>query len=107
MLGEAEAFQLTSMLRSVVDGGTGRVVRDRGVRGAVAGKTGTTNDGADVWFVGYTPTLVAAVWFGYDVPRTIAGPDPRWCRPLSFSSIPGASVAWVTSMTSATSGCSA
>jgi penicillin-binding protein 1A len=72
VLGEAEAFQLTSMLQSVVDGGTGRLVRDRGVRGLVAGKTGTTNDGTDVWFVGYTPTLVAAVWFGYDVPRPIA-----------------------------------
>jgi membrane carboxypeptidase/penicillin-binding protein len=66
------AFQLTSMLRSVVDGGTGRSLRDRGVRGPVAGKTGTTNDGADVWFVGYTPTLVAAVWFGYDAPQPIA-----------------------------------
>jgi penicillin-binding protein 1A len=72
VLGAAEAFQLTSMLESVVDGGTGRVVRDLGVRGAVAGKTGTTNDGTDVWFVGYTPTVVAAVWFGYDAPRAIA-----------------------------------
>ena len=72
VLGDAEAFQLTSMLESVVDGGTGRVVRDLGVRGAVAGKTGTINDGADVWFVGYTPTVVAAVWFGYDAPRAIA-----------------------------------
>ena len=70
-MGDAEAFQLTSMLRSVVDGGTGRLVRDRGVEGPVAGKTGTTNDGADVWFVGYTPTVVAAVWFGYDTPRPI------------------------------------
>jgi 1A family penicillin-binding protein len=74
VLDPAAAFQLTSMLRSVVDGGTGRSLRDRGVRGPVAGKTGTTNDGADVWFVGYTPTLVAAVWFGYDAPRPI-GPS--------------------------------
>jgi 1A family penicillin-binding protein len=72
VLGEAEAFQITSMLRSVVDGGTGSIVRDLGVTDAVAGKTGTTNNGADVWFVGYTPNLVAAVWFGYDVPRPIA-----------------------------------
>jgi 1A family penicillin-binding protein len=72
VLGEAEAFQLTSMLRSVVDDGTGRVVRELGVRGQVAGKTGTTNNGADVWFIGYTPTLVAGVWFGYDSPRPIA-----------------------------------
>jgi penicillin-binding protein 1A len=72
VLGAAEAYQLTSMLESVVDGGTGRAVRDLGVRGPVAGKTGTTNNGADVWFVGYTPTVVGAVWFGYDAPRSIA-----------------------------------
>ena len=67
-----DAFQLTSMLQGVVDNGTGRVVREMGVKGAVAGKTGTTNNAADVWFVGYTPSLVAGVWFGYDTPRAIA-----------------------------------
>jgi 1A family penicillin-binding protein len=72
VLDRAEAFQITSMLQSVVDGGTGRVVRTIGVRGLVAGKTGTTNNGADVWFIGYTPTLVAGFWFGYDSPRQIA-----------------------------------
>ena len=72
VLGRAEAFQITSMLQSVVDGGTGRVLREMGVRGPVAGKTGTTNNGADVWFIGYTPTLVAGFWFGYDSPRPIA-----------------------------------
>ena len=72
VLDRAEAFQITSMLQSVVDGGTGRVVRNMGVKGDVAGKTGTTNNGADVWFIGYTPTVVAGFWFGYDTPRTIA-----------------------------------
>jgi penicillin-binding protein 1A len=72
VLEEAEAFQITSMLQSVVDEGTGRVIRDMGVRGPVAGKTGTTNNGADVWFIGYTPSIVASVWFGYDSPRPIA-----------------------------------
>jgi 1A family penicillin-binding protein len=72
VLGRPEAYQVTSMLRSVVDGGTGRVVRNMGVRGPVAGKTGTTNNGADVWFVGYTPTIVAGFWFGYDSPQAIA-----------------------------------
>jgi membrane carboxypeptidase/penicillin-binding protein len=71
VLEPSEAFQLTSMLRSVVDGGTGSVLRDLDVTGPVAGKTGTTNNGADVWFVGYTPSIVAVVWFGYDSPRTI------------------------------------
>jgi penicillin-binding protein 1A len=64
-----DAYQVTSMLRSVVDEGTGRVVRSMGVTGAVAGKTGTTNGGTDIWFVGYTPALVAGFWFGYDTPR--------------------------------------
>jgi membrane carboxypeptidase/penicillin-binding protein len=72
VLDRAEAFQITSMLQSVVDGGTGRVVRTMGVKGLVAGKTGTTNNGADVWFIGYTPTLVAGFWFGYDSPRSIS-----------------------------------
>lgn len=67
-----DAFQLTSMLQGVVDNGTARVVREMGVKGQVAGKTGTTNNATDVWFVGYTPSLVAGVWFGYDTPRAIA-----------------------------------
>jgi penicillin-binding protein 1A len=64
-----DAFLVTSMLRSVVLEGTARAVVDAGVRDPVAGKTGTTNSGTDVWFVGYTPTLVAGFWFGYDDPR--------------------------------------
>jgi penicillin-binding protein 1A len=72
MMDPRDAFQLTSMLEGVVDNGTARVVREMGVKGPVAGKTGTTNNAADVWFVGYTPSLVAGVWYGYDTPRTIA-----------------------------------
>jgi len=68
-----DAYQVTSMLQSVVDYGTGKAVRDYGVTGLVAGKTGTTNSGTDVWFVGYTPTLVAGFWFGFDVPASIGG----------------------------------
>ena len=68
-----EAWQVTSMLRSAVDHGTGHAVRDLGVDGPIAGKTGTTNNNADVWFVGYSPTIVAGVWFGYDVPRPLPG----------------------------------
>ena len=66
-----DAFQLTSMLQSVVDDGTGSTLRRRGISVPVAGKTGTTNNGADVWFVGYTPTIVAGFWFGYDTPRSL------------------------------------
>lgn len=72
VLDPRDAYEITSMLRSVVDYGTGRTLRDLGVTGPVAGKTGTTNEGNDVWFVGYTPSLLAGVWFGYDTPRPIA-----------------------------------
>ncbi len=67
----AAAFVLTSMLRDVVDRGTGSAVRAAGFRGPAAGKTGTTNGATDVWFVGYTPELVAGVWMGLDQPQTI------------------------------------
>ncbi|MDP9206315.1 MAG: PBP1A family penicillin-binding protein [Gemmatimonadota bacterium] len=67
-----DAYQVTSMLQSVIDYGTGKVVRDYGVKGLVAGKTGTTNSGTDVWFVGYTPTIVAGFWFGFDNPAPIS-----------------------------------
>ena len=68
-----DAFQMTSMMRSVVDRGTATAVRGYGVTQPVAGKTGTTNNGADVWFVGYTKSLVAGFWFGYDTPQSISG----------------------------------
>jgi len=67
-----DAYEITQMLQGVVNYGTGRAVRDYGITAPVAGKTGTTNDGTDVWFVGYTPTLVAGIWFGYDTPREIS-----------------------------------
>lgn len=67
------AFQVTSMLQDAVERGTGTSARRALPRElAVAGKTGTTNDNADVWFVGYTPNLVAGVWMGFDQPRSIA-----------------------------------
>jgi 1A family penicillin-binding protein len=68
---EATAFQMTMMMADVIDGGTAWTARRAGFRLPAAGKTGTTNDYHDVWFVGYTPHLVAGVWVGYDQPRTI------------------------------------
>jgi membrane carboxypeptidase/penicillin-binding protein len=65
------AFLMTSMLQDVVNAGTGSVVRQLGFRPPAAGKTGTTNEYRDAWFVGYTPKLVTGVWVGYDQPRTI------------------------------------
>ena len=66
-------FILRDMMRDVVDRGTATSVR-RYVPGRipVAGKTGTTSDNVDVWFVGMTPDLVAGVWLGFDRPQTIA-----------------------------------
>ncbi len=71
VLDSVTAFLVTSMLQSVVDEGTGTAIRRLGVYGPAAGKTGTTNNGADVWFVGYTPTMVAGFWFGRDTPQSL------------------------------------
>jgi len=67
----AAAYVLTTILQDVVERGTATAVRGAGFRGAAAGKTGTTNDNADVWFVGYTPELVGGVWIGFDQPKRI------------------------------------
>jgi penicillin-binding protein 1A len=66
----------TDMLRTALDNGTGYPVRNPAVGNLpytvpAGGKTGTTNDGTDVWFVGFTPDLLATVWFGFDMPRQI------------------------------------
>jgi penicillin-binding protein 1B len=63
---EDAAFVLTNILRGVLDRGTGKGARAKGFSRAAAGKTGTSDNARDAWFVGYTPTLVAGVWLGYD-----------------------------------------
>jgi 1A family penicillin-binding protein len=68
---EATAFLMTSMMADVVNAGTAWQARRVGFTLPAAGKTGTTNDYHDAWFVGYTPRLVSGVWVGYDQPRTI------------------------------------
>jgi penicillin-binding protein 1A len=65
------AFQMTSMLRDVVDRGTGSAARTLGVRGPVGGKTGTTDEYKDAWFVGFSSSIVAGVWVGLDQPASI------------------------------------
>jgi len=65
----ASAYQVVSLLRGVVERGTGRRMRDLGK--PVAGKTGTTNDSFDTWFMGFTPDLVAGVYVGFDEHRTL------------------------------------
>ena len=64
---DADAISiLDSVLRGVVDRGTGGSARRLGAQGIFAGKTGTTNDGRDAWFVGFSPRLLVAVWVGFD-----------------------------------------
>ena len=63
------AFQMTSILEGVVQRGTATVVKQILPGTPLAGKTGTTNESKDVWFVGYSPDLVVGVYIGYDTPR--------------------------------------
>ncbi|KJC35426.1 penicillin-binding protein [Bradyrhizobium sp. LTSPM299] len=63
------AYQITSMMEGVVQRGTAMVMRDVGK--PIAGKTGTTNDAKDLWFVGFSPDLVIGLYLGYDKPRSL------------------------------------
>lgn len=83
VIGAPEAFLVTSLLEGVINAGTGAAARAMGVPGAVAGKTGTTNDGRDAWFVGYSSNLLALVWVGFDdgAPAGLSGAEgalPIW-----------------------------
>jgi penicillin-binding protein 1A len=71
VLSETTAFLMSNMLADVLDMGTAAGARAMGFSRPAAGKTGTTNNFADAWFVGFTPLVVAGVWVGYDQPRTI------------------------------------
>ena len=79
IISEAVAYQMVSMLAEVVDAGTGAAARSLGVRFPVAGKTGTTDDFKDAWFVGFSTSVVAGVWVGFDQPASI-GPDGYGAR---------------------------
>jgi 1A family penicillin-binding protein len=65
------AYQMVTLMQDVIARGTGTAVQSWGVRGAIAGKTGTTNDFKDAWFVGFSPRVVVGVWVGFDQPATI------------------------------------
>jgi penicillin-binding protein 1B len=64
-------FLMTSLLKGVVDHGTGAKARVLGVHGPVAGKTGTTDGYRDAWFIGYTPDMAIGVWVGFDDERAL------------------------------------
>jgi penicillin-binding protein 1A len=71
VISEQSAFQMVSMLNDVLDRGTGSAARRWGVRFPAGGKTGTTNEFKDAWFVGFTSSTVVGVWVGFDQPKTI------------------------------------
>jgi 1A family penicillin-binding protein len=70
-ISETTAFLMSTMLADVINAGTAARARSLGFTLPAAGKTGTTNDFKDAWFIGFTPKLVAGVWVGFDEPRTI------------------------------------
>jgi 1A family penicillin-binding protein len=84
ILAEDVAFQMVTMLQDVVARGTGASARNLGVRGAVGGKTGSTNDYHDAWFVGFNSSVVVGVWAGFDQPRRIrdGGSGARIALPI-------------------------
>jgi penicillin-binding protein 1B len=86
-------YQVVNMMRSVVNEGTGAGVRAQGFTHDAAGKTGTTNDLRDAWFVGFTPDLLTVVWVGYDNNQ-----------PLSLSGSQAALPIWVDFMKTAMAG---
>jgi penicillin-binding protein 1A len=88
------AFQMVSMLQDVIDRGTATAARTTyGVRFPAAGKTGTTDDFKDAWFVGFTTSTVAGVWVGEDQPATIGreGYGARYALPIWSEFIKAAS----------------
>jgi penicillin-binding protein 1A len=69
VISESDAYVMTKMMQGVVDFGTGRALRGAfGLKPELAGKTGTTNDNADGWFIGFSPQLLTGVWVGCDDP---------------------------------------
>jgi penicillin-binding protein 1A len=88
-----EAYLTTSLMKSVVERGTGQ--RARSLGRPVAGKTGTTNQAKDTWFVGYSTELVAGVWVGYDDPLPLG-----WGESGALTALP----AWVSFMKAAHEG---
>ncbi|MGI8950570.1 MAG: transglycosylase domain-containing protein [Chitinophagaceae bacterium] len=66
VISEVTAYSIISMMEGVMQFGTGRRIWNYGVNGDIAGKTGTTNDNSDAWFMGYTPQILCGVWTGCD-----------------------------------------
>ncbi|MFP8874904.1 MAG: PBP1A family penicillin-binding protein [Myxococcota bacterium] len=85
VLDPGTSYLATSLLEGVVERGTAARIRSLGFRGPIAGKTGTSDEEHDLWFVGFTPEMVAVVWVGFDKPRSVglvssAVALPIWAR---------------------------
>ncbi len=82
-MSEAAAYTMCKMMEGVVDFGTGRRLRGMGLTMKIAGKTGTTNNNTDTWFMGYTPQLMGGVWVGCDDPfLKMTGEGSRMALPI-------------------------
>jgi penicillin-binding protein 1B len=82
VLDAGTAYLATSLLVGVAERGTAAGVRSTGLRGPIAAKTGTTDGERDLWFVGFTPELVAVVWLGFDEPRSLGLPSSAGALPI-------------------------
>ena len=69
ILDKTIAYQITSMLEDVIQNGTGKKISSLGI--PLAGKTGTTNENKDAWFIGFSPDLVVGIYVGYDKPKSL------------------------------------
>ncbi len=78
----AETYLVTSALEGAVERGTGRGLHAQGVWGSIAGKSGTSSDWRDGWFIAYTPALVVGVWVGYDDAQSIGLTGSRVALPI-------------------------
>ncbi len=85
----AEVYLVTSALQGAADRGTAANARFLGYRGALAAKTGSTDDFRDAWFVGYTPELTLGVWAGFDDNRRIGLPGSALALPLAIDFLSG------------------
>jgi penicillin-binding protein 1B len=82
LISPEKAFMITSLLRGVVENGTGRTLGNKGISWPVAGKTGTTNNSRDAWFIGYTPDILALVWVGFDNGDSIKATGAQAALPI-------------------------
>jgi penicillin-binding protein 1A len=99
VLDATTTFQLVDMMRAVLDEGTGAIVRQQGFHLPAAGKTGTTDEFNDAWFTGFTPTLSASVWVGFDRGTSLRDPQGR-----GVTGGRGAAPVWAEFMRRATEG---